>query len=60
MPIFVTGGTGLLGVNLVRQLVGRGYEVAPIDQAITDAINWFVEHGFMKRAAIRPVPSGES
>ena len=27
MPILVTGGTGLLGVNLVRQLVGDGQRV---------------------------------
>ena len=27
MPIFVTGGTGFLGVNLVRLLVGRGHRV---------------------------------
>jgi dihydroflavonol-4-reductase len=27
MPIFVTGGTGFLGLNLVRQLVGQGNRV---------------------------------
>ena len=27
MPIFVTGGTGFLGVNLVRHLVGQGHRV---------------------------------
>jgi dihydroflavonol-4-reductase len=27
MPIFVTGGTGFLGVNLVRHLVGQGHRL---------------------------------
>lgn len=27
MPIFITGGTGFLGVNLVRQLVSQGHRV---------------------------------
>lgn len=27
MPIFITGGTGFLGVNLVRMLVARGHHV---------------------------------
>ncbi|MFQ5495277.1 MAG: NAD-dependent epimerase/dehydratase family protein [Phycisphaerae bacterium] len=27
MPIFITGGTGFLGVNLVRELVARGHKV---------------------------------
>lgn len=31
-----------------------GFQVAPIDQAIDDAIAWFVDHGHMKRASRRP------
>ena len=27
MKAFVTGGTGFIGANLVRQLLGQGHEV---------------------------------
>ncbi len=34
-----------------------GFEVVSIDQAITDAMAWFVEHGYMELAAEAPRPN---
>ncbi len=47
-------------VSSNRARMELGYEVASIDQAIADAIDWFVGHGFMNRVARRPVPSREA
>jgi len=45
--VFVTGGSGFLGINLIRHLLGKGceivsYDIVPFDYPEADRIRWVV------------------
>ncbi len=47
MKVFVTGGSGFLGINLIRHLLRAGaeivsYDIAPFDYPEADQIKWVV------------------
>ncbi len=47
MIVFVTGGSGFLGINLVRHLIKNGcdvvsYDISPFDYPEADKIKWIV------------------
>ena len=47
MRVFVTGGSGFLGINLVRHLLKNGcevvsYDIAPFDYPEADKIKWII------------------
>ena len=47
MKVFVTGGSGFLGINLVRHLLKNGcevvsYDIAPFDYPEADKIQWVI------------------
>ena len=46
MDALVTGGTGFVGANLVREL---GLPQTPVEDALRDAVAWFVERDYAPR-----------
>ena len=47
MKVFVTGGSGFLGINLIRHLLKDGcevvsYDIAPFDYPEADSVKWVV------------------
>ena len=37
--IFITGGAGFIGKNLIRNLVEKGYEIVTFDKKLNRCIN---------------------
>jgi nucleoside-diphosphate-sugar epimerase len=44
MKSLVTGATGFLGTNLVREL---GYRIVPLSRMVDDAYEWYREEGWL-------------